>query len=49
LPEAIDGYCVMQILFDHDGSPHDYRFLEANAAFDHHTGLRMRSAEPRAS
>ncbi len=39
LLEALDGYCVMQILFDRDGSPHDYRYLETNAAFERHTGL----------
>jgi PAS domain S-box-containing protein len=41
--ESIDeGFCIMQLLFD----PHDrdkainYRFLEANASFEEHTGLR---------
>ncbi|HEX6243040.1 MAG TPA: PAS domain S-box protein, partial [Polyangiales bacterium] len=35
-----DGFCIMQLLFDQEGEPVDYRFLEANAAFEEHTGLR---------
>ncbi len=35
-----DGYCLMQLLFDAEDRPVDYRFLEANAAFEEHTGLR---------
>lgn len=38
--EAIDeGYCVCEIVFDADGAPCDYRFLEVNAAFEQLTGL----------
>lgn len=38
--EAIDdGFCLMQMLFDDAGRCTDYRFLEANAAFEGHTGL----------
>jgi PAS domain S-box-containing protein len=38
--EAIDdGFCIVQLLFDDDGRARDYRFLEANAAFEEHTGL----------
>ncbi len=38
--EAIDeGVCILQMLFDDDGRPHDYRFLEMNSAFAKHTGL----------
>jgi PAS domain S-box-containing protein len=33
------GFCVVQILFDDDGSPVDYRFLETNPAFEKHSGL----------
>jgi PAS domain S-box-containing protein len=35
-----DGFCLMQLLFDAEDRPVDYRFLEANAAFEAHTGLR---------
>ncbi len=35
-----DGFCLMQLLFDADDRPIDYRFLETNAAFEVHTGLK---------
>lgn len=34
-----DGYCLIEVIFDAAGSPVDYRFLTANAAFERHTGL----------
>lgn len=34
-----DGFCVVALLFDADGHAHDYRFLEANPAFERQTGL----------
>lgn len=34
------GFCVFEMLFNADGRPVDYRFLEANPAFERHTGLR---------
>ncbi|MCO5168265.1 MAG: PAS domain S-box protein [Planctomycetes bacterium] len=38
--EAIDeGFCVIEMLFDDAGVATDYRFLEANPAFERHTGL----------
>ena len=38
--ESIDqGFCVIEMLFDESGEPVDYRFLEANPAFVHQTGL----------
>jgi PAS domain S-box-containing protein len=38
--DAIDeGFCVLQVSFDPDQKPVDYRFLEANQAFERHTGL----------
>jgi PAS domain S-box-containing protein len=38
--EAIDeGFCIIEVLWDADGRPVDYRFLEVNPAFAHHTGL----------
>lgn len=51
--EAIDeGFCIVEVVFDAQGEPKDYRFLEANAAFLGHTGLEdpigkcMRELEP---
>jgi PAS domain S-box-containing protein len=35
-----DGFCIMQLVFDAHDRPIDYRFLEANSAFEEHTGLR---------
>jgi PAS domain S-box-containing protein len=35
-----DGVCVIEMLYDTEGKPCDYRFLEVNAAFERHTGLR---------
>ena len=38
--ESIDaGFCVIEMLFDVDGQPCDYRFIEANPAFVHQTDL----------
>jgi PAS domain S-box-containing protein len=36
-----DGFCVLEMLFDDQGKPVDYRFLEANPAFKEHTGLHQ--------
>jgi PAS domain S-box-containing protein len=33
------GFCVIEMLFDGQGKPVDYRFLEVNAAFEKQTGL----------
>ena len=35
----IEGFCVIEVLFDADGRPNDYRFLEVNPAFEAQTGL----------
>jgi PAS domain S-box-containing protein len=38
--ESMDeGFCVFEMLLDAEGEPTDYRFLEANPAFERHTGL----------
>lgn len=38
---AIDqGYCVCELVFDDDGRPTDYRFLETNSLFEEMTGLQ---------
>ncbi|WP_435349269.1 GAF domain-containing protein [Haloarchaeobius sp. HRN-SO-5] len=50
--ESIDeGFCIVEVLFDEDDAPVDYRFLETNPAFEDRTGLtdaegeRMRDLE----
>jgi PAS domain S-box-containing protein len=40
LLSSIDvGFCVVEMLFDNDGSPVDFRFLETNPAFEKQSGL----------
>ncbi len=34
-----DGICVIELIYDVDGKPVDYRYLEVNPAFGAHTGL----------
>ncbi|HLA64642.1 MAG TPA: PAS domain S-box protein, partial [Rhodothermales bacterium] len=53
LSDSIDaGFCVIEVLFDAGGEAVDYRFVEANAAFEDQTGLidavgkRMREMRP---
>lgn len=37
---AIDeGFCIVEVLFDSEGRPVDYRFLETNPVFERQTGL----------
>jgi PAS domain S-box-containing protein len=36
-----DGFCVIELLFDHNDNPVDYRFIELNPAFERHTGLHQ--------
>ena len=39
--ESMDqGYCVIEMIFDADSRPIDYRFLQVNPAFEQHTGIR---------
>ncbi|MGC1457173.1 MAG: PAS domain S-box protein [Steroidobacteraceae bacterium] len=35
----IEGFCTIEMIFDADGKPADYRFLEINPAFEGQTGL----------
>jgi len=35
-----EGFCVVEVLFDQDGRPIDYLFLETNPGFEKQTGLR---------
>ena len=47
-----EGFCIIQMLFDLDGKPADFRFIETNAAFERQIGLqdaagkRMRELAP---
>jgi signal transduction histidine kinase/CheY-like chemotaxis protein len=47
-----EGFCVIEMIFDAEGKPADYRFLEINAAFEKQTGMhdavgkRMRELAP---
>lgn len=34
-----EGFCLCEMIFDRDGKPFDYRFLEINPAFEKMTGL----------
>jgi PAS domain S-box-containing protein len=36
----MEGFCIIEVIFDSDGQPVDYRFLEINAAFEAQTGLQ---------
>ena len=51
--ETIDeGFCIIEVLFDKNNQPVDYRFLEVNPSFEHQTGIvdavgkRMREIAP---
>lgn len=35
-----EGFCVIEMLFDENGRPSDYCFLEVNPSFERQTGLR---------
>ncbi len=35
----IEGFCIVEMVFDDAGKPVDYRFLEVNEAFEEQTGL----------
>lgn len=40
--ESIDeGFCICELLFDENGAPIDYRFLEVNSVFGRLTGLEQ--------
>ena len=47
-----EGFCIIEVIFDADKKPIDYRFLEVNPAFAKHTGMhdvtgkRMRAFAP---
>ncbi|WP_414469284.1 PAS domain S-box protein [Methanobacterium sp. ACI-7] len=35
-----EGFCIIELIFDADNKPIDYRFLEINPAFENQTGLK---------
>ncbi|MFT3910881.1 MAG: GAF domain-containing protein [Ferruginibacter sp.] len=35
-----EGFCIIEVMFDHEEKAYDYRFLETNPAFEKQTGLR---------
>lgn len=35
----VEGYCIIDVIFDSDTNPVDYRFLELNPSFENQTGL----------
>jgi len=38
--EMMEGFALHEIIYDESGQPVDYRFLTANPAFEHMTGLK---------
>ena len=36
----MEGFCIVEVIFDTEGRPVDYRFLEINPAFEAQTGLQ---------
>jgi PAS domain S-box-containing protein len=34
-----EGFCIIEMIFDENGKPIDYRFLETNPAFEKQTGM----------
>jgi PAS domain S-box-containing protein len=36
----MEGFCIIEVIFDNDNRPVDYRFLECNPAFEAQTGLK---------
>jgi PAS domain S-box-containing protein len=36
-----EGFCIVEMIFDDEGRPADYRFLEINPAFERQTGLHQ--------
>ena len=40
ISEMLNGFALHEMIYDDDGKPIDYRFLEMNAAFEQMTGLK---------
>lgn len=34
-----EGYCIIQMMYNNEGKPFDWRFVEVNPAFEKHNGL----------
>jgi len=34
-----EGFCTIEVLFDQNGNPHDWRYIEVNPSFERHIGL----------
>jgi PAS domain S-box-containing protein len=34
-----EGFCIIEMIYDEQGQPTDYRFVDLNPAFEKHTGL----------
>jgi CheY-like chemotaxis protein len=41
-----EGFCIIEVIFDDDGKPEGFRFLEANPAFTRQSGLQDVLAKP---
>jgi PAS domain-containing protein len=37
----LEGFCIIEMIFDVNGKAVDYRFLEINPAFEQQTGLHQ--------
>ena len=35
-----EGYCIIEVIFDEDGRPVDYLFVEVNSAFERQSGMQ---------
>lgn len=43
----VEGFALHEILYDEAGTPYDYRILDANPAYEQHTGLSVEAARGR--
>ncbi|MEN3944090.1 PAS domain S-box protein [Prosthecobacter sp. SYSU 5D2] len=47
-----EGFCIIEMIWDENGTPYDYRFVDVNQSFEQHSGLkdsvgkRMRELNP---
>lgn len=41
---SINGFALHEIILDENGKPVDFRFLDVNAAFEDHTGIKVEDA-----
>jgi PAS domain S-box-containing protein len=38
--QMVVGFALLEVIYDENGQPYDHRYLEVNAAFETHAGLR---------